>query len=68
VAQKALPAFVDAVAELEDEGAYAALRRRFGVLRSSERFWTHSDRIVADHRKRDGLAAGLFDYNRLEGL
>jgi hypothetical protein len=68
VPQKDLQAFVDAVAGLEDEGAYAALRRRFGVLRSSERFWIHSDQILADHRKRDGIAAGLFDYNRLEGL
>jgi hypothetical protein len=68
VAQKDLQAFVDAVAGLEDEAAYAALRRRFGVLRSSDHFWTYSDQIIADHRNRDGMAAGLFDYNRLEGL
>jgi hypothetical protein len=68
VPQKDFQAFVDAVAGLGDEGAYAALRQRFGVLRSSERFWTYSDQIVADHRKRDGVGAGLFDYNRLEGL
>ena len=66
--QKDLPAFVDAVASLEDETGYVALHSRFGVLRSSDRFWTFSDQITADHRKRDGVAAGLFDYNRLEGL
>jgi hypothetical protein len=33
----------------------------------SERFWPHSDRVERDHRARDGLAAGLFDYSRLEG-
>jgi fatty acid cis/trans isomerase CTI len=68
VPQKDLQAFVDAVATLEDEMAYGALRRRFGVLRSSGGFWTFSDEINADHGKGDGLTAGLFDYNRLEGL
>jgi hypothetical protein len=63
-----LPAFADAIAALDDEQAYAALRRRFGVLRSSDRFWAYSDQITADHGKRDGITAGLFDYNRLEGL
>jgi hypothetical protein len=65
--RKDLQAFVDAVAALEDEAAYGALRKRFGVLRSSDRFWTYSDQIIADH-KRDGIMAGLFDYNRLDGL
>jgi hypothetical protein len=68
VPRRDLQAFVDAAAALEDEAAYGALRRRFGVLRSSDRFWTYSDEITADHGKRDGLTAGLFDYNRLEGL
>ncbi len=68
VAEGDVPSFVDTVANLEDEPAYVALRKRFGVLRSSERFWTYSDQINADHGKRDGISAGLFDYNRLEGL
>jgi hypothetical protein len=68
VPQKGMQAFVDAVAGLEDQTAYVALRRRFGVLRSSDYFWTYSDQINADHRKHDGIAAGLFDYNKLEGL
>jgi hypothetical protein len=67
VPRKDLPAFVDAVAALGDQAGYEALRRRFGVLRASDRFWTFSDQIQADHRKHDDLA-GLFDYNRLEGL
>jgi hypothetical protein len=68
VQRKDLPAFVDALATLEDEAAYGALRTRFGVLRSSDHFWTYSDQIHADHDKRDGITSGLFDYNRLEGL
>jgi hypothetical protein len=68
VPRKDLQAFVDAVAALEDQTAYGVLRRRFGVLRSSDRFWTFSDQIHADHSKSDGTMAGLFDYNRLDGL
>jgi hypothetical protein len=68
VSRKDLPAFVDAVAALDGEAAYGELRKRFGVSRASEHFWTYSDQINADHAKQDGLAAGLFDYNRLEGL
>jgi hypothetical protein len=61
-------AFVDAIASLDGAPAYAALRERFGVQRSSDHFWTYSDQIHSDHRARDGLTAGLFDYNRLDGL
>jgi alpha-L-fucosidase len=59
-------AFVDAVAKLDGEAAYRALRTRFGVLRSSERFWAFSDRMNADHRKAMPDTVGLFDYSRLE--
>jgi hypothetical protein len=68
VPQKELPAFVEGVEGLVDEATYGALRRRFGVLRSSDRFWSYSDEITADHGKQGGVTAGLFDYNRLEGL
>jgi hypothetical protein len=59
---------VDAVEILDGAGSYAALRARFGVLRSSDRFWAYSDQIHDDHGKPDGVTAGLFDYNRLDGL
>jgi hypothetical protein len=67
IPRKDLQEFVESVAKLENEAVYVALRKRFGVLRSSEDFWRYSDQITADHHKRAGLAAGLFDYNRLEG-
>jgi len=66
--RKDLKAFVDAVEILTDAGSYATLRARFGVLRSSDRFWAYSDQIHADHGKPDGVTTGLFDYNRLDGL
>lgn len=68
VDEKDLPAFTDAIAALTDEASYAALQRRFGVSRASDRFWTFSDEITAAHAKTGGLHAGLFDYNRLEGF
>jgi hypothetical protein len=53
---------------MKDEAGYLALRQRFGVSRTKDHFWEYSDAITADHQKRAGLAAGLFDYNRLEGF
>ena len=61
-----LGAFAEAVSRLDGPEAYRALRQQYGVLRTSERFWSHSDRIQADHRKEGAVDAGLFDYNRLE--
>jgi hypothetical protein len=61
-----LAGFVDAVKAMVDSDSYYALRSRYGVLRSSDRFWSHSDQMNADHSKREGLAGGLFDYNRLD--
>jgi hypothetical protein len=67
VARADLPAFVEAVGALDDDASYARLRARFGVLRASDRFWSFSDAVQEDHRARDGVTAGLFDYNRLDG-
>jgi Fatty acid cis/trans isomerase (CTI) len=66
VPRSELAGFVEAAAALENPASYEALRRRFGVLRSSERFWTHSDETNTDHAKEDGIGAGLYDYNRLD--
>jgi hypothetical protein len=61
-----LGAFALAVSRLDGPEAYRALRQQFGVLRASDRFWSYSDRIQEDHRKRSPVEAGLFDYSRLE--
>ena len=63
-----LEAFVDAVAKLDGQGAYAALRVRFGVLRAAPTFWAFSDRINEAYRRQAPLEGGLFDYNRLDAL
>jgi len=43
-----------------------ALRKRFGVLRTSEEFWERSDYMNAARHKQGPRDGGLFDYNRLE--
>jgi hypothetical protein len=63
-----LAAFVDAVTATADAGGYRALRARFGVSRRGPRFWPYSDEINEDHKQHDGVVAGSFDYNRLDGL
>ena len=66
VAHADIESFVDAVSKLDSEGAYRALRTRFGVLRASAGFWKFSDRIHEEHGRERPVSAGLFDYNRLE--
>ena len=61
-----LDAFVDAVSKLDGEPAYRSLRGRFGVLRGSDRFWPHSDRINEANRRLGPIDSGLFDYSHLE--
>jgi hypothetical protein len=66
VERRELDAFVDAVAGLEGEAGYRALRARFGVPRTSSRFWEHSDLIHRAKRALGPIDAGLFDDNHLE--
>lgn len=66
VAREELSAFVAAAAALTNEADYLKLRARFGVLRTSPQFWSHSDRMHDAARALDGLRAGLFDFNRLD--
>jgi hypothetical protein len=47
---------------------FTALVDRFGVRRSSARFWQTVDWFNADHRRRNPVEAGLFDLNRYENL
>jgi hypothetical protein len=67
VSEAELDDFVAALAALDSNEAYDAFRRRFGVRRTDETFWTFSDRIHAAYRELEPLEAGLFDYNRLDG-
>jgi hypothetical protein len=61
-----LPAFVTAVRGLASEADYQALLARYGIRRTDDRFWAHSDALHAAYRQWAPREAGLFDYNRFE--
>lgn len=61
-----LLAFIAAVQKLRGEDDYAALMTRFGIRRTDERFWAHSDVLHAAYRSWAPHEAGLFDYARIE--
>ena len=51
---------------LGSEADYAALAAAYGVRRTDERFWAHSDALHIAWRRAAPKEAGLFDYNRFE--
>jgi mono/diheme cytochrome c family protein len=61
-----LPRFVDAVSSLASEDDYAALAATYGVRRTDQRFWAHSDALHIAWRRSQPIEAGWFDYNRFE--
>jgi hypothetical protein len=61
-----LPGFANAVRDLASEADYQKLLTRYGVRRTDERFWAHSDALHAAYRRWAPREAGLFDYNRFE--
>jgi hypothetical protein len=61
-----LPGFVDAIGQLASEADYQALLDRYGIRRTDERFWAHSDALIEAYRRWAPREAGLFDYNRFE--
>ena len=61
-----LPGFVDGVQRLASEADYRKLLTRFGIRRTDERFWAHSDALHLAYRRWAPREAGLFDYNRFE--
>ena len=61
-----VPAFVEQVVTMDTEADYKELLDKFGVRRTSERFWSVSDELLAKRRQMAPLEAGIFDFNRLE--
>ena len=59
-------AFTEALTAVEDAAAFEALVERFGVRRTSPRFWEAFDWIHEDLRRRQPTRAGLLDLNRYE--
>lgn len=61
-----LPELVKLVTTMNSQRDYSALLDRFGVRRTSPRFWLVSDQIAAVNRRDFPFASGILDYNRLE--
>jgi hypothetical protein len=61
-----LPGFIEAVKRLMSEADYQKLLARYGIRRTDERFWAHSDALQLAYRRWAPKEAGLFDYNRFE--
>jgi len=66
VEAKDLPAFVSSVRGLASESDFDGLFKRYGIPRTSARFWAHSDEVHRAYRQWAPKEAGVFDYNRLE--
>ncbi len=61
-----LPGFANAVRGLASEADFQNLLARYGIRRTDERFWAHSDALNAAYRRWAPREAGLFDLNRFE--
>ena len=61
-----LAIFVDSVRRLASEADFQALMARFGIRRTDERFWAHSDALTDAYRRWAPREAAVFDYNRFE--
>ncbi|MGR8946520.1 MAG: fatty acid cis/trans isomerase [Gammaproteobacteria bacterium] len=66
VSANEIPAFVEQIVGLRTEADYSQLLDRFGIRRTSTRFWSVSDELHAKRRRSSPIAAGIFDFNRLE--
>ncbi|MEH6582107.1 MAG: fatty acid cis/trans isomerase [Halioglobus sp.] len=56
--------FVKNVASLKKPGDRTAIIDRYVVHRNAPWFWRLSDKFHKMYQERDGMAAGIFDYNR----
>lgn len=61
-----MPAFVQAIRNLNSEADYAALALRYAIRRTDSRFWSHSDTLHKSYHQTYPVEAALFDYNRFE--
>jgi Fatty acid cis/trans isomerase (CTI) len=59
-----VPSFVDSVLAVRDDVGMDRLVERFGVRRTSPRFWATVDEIQAEYAKEHPIEASLFDLDR----
>jgi len=61
-----IAAFADALAAVEDDDGFTKLVDRWGLRRSSARFWPSFDWFNDDLRERTPVEAGILDLDRYE--
>ena len=66
VEEHALATFVENIVTLRTEANYSALLDSYGIRRTNQDFWQHSDKFQQAVRQQNQHTAGLLDYNRLE--
>ncbi|WP_019274679.1 fatty acid cis/trans isomerase [Vibrio coralliilyticus] len=57
---------IDMLKNIRSEEDYVKLLDRFGIRRSSDRFWPFSDKVHAWYKENQPVEFGLLDYNRFE--
>ena len=58
--------FVEQFSAIKNEADYVNLLDRFAIRRSSDKFWSFSDRLHKWYRTKQPIEFGLLDYNRVE--
>lgn len=61
-----LNSFVNDISKLRSDSAYSALVDRYGVRRTSDKFWPYLDWLHQEFQAIDPMEAGLLDLNRFE--
>ncbi|MEH6593120.1 MAG: fatty acid cis/trans isomerase, partial [Halioglobus sp.] len=56
--------FVEDIASMKKPADKATIMNRYGVHRNAPWFWRLSDKFHEKYQERDGIEAGIFDYNR----
>ena len=58
--------FTAKITHVSSEEDYSNLMEQYGVRRSHQNFWAHSDKVHSTLLKMEPVDGGILDYNRLE--
>jgi hypothetical protein len=64
VNEKQLPQFVEEIISAKGPADRERIRSRYTVPRNAPWFWRLSDKFHRMYKEKEGIAAGIFDYNR----
>ncbi|MEM8843630.1 MAG: fatty acid cis/trans isomerase [Pseudomonadota bacterium] len=61
-----LDMLVDRVLKINSNQKYSDFMAIYGIRRTAENFWQHSDQLHSNFEQKDPINYSLFDYSRLE--